>query len=269
MSATSNPADPSWLRLPDLERYAPVRGVGGVYRSAEVPGGSIGGVPLSSAEDAVVAAVRMGYRVAETHIDRAGRLAKRLRTAGEKSVGNEPERQAVDATEKLVGKALMAGLGWLEAVAAEPGSPLARFAAAQYRLLGGLFGVSDGGPSHSGFAREVKDIVSGIPVDAEAVLKRRKVSTRKVQVIHKGGAYRTVEVLGLHLENADAHGKFEPWFYRREDASGATFQAKLVVVAGEPSRLSITTEAVTVSGVWRAALCGRDGVQQGWLEVFI
>src|SRR6185295_11494907 len=101
-TASRSSAGSAWVRLPDLDRYAPIRGVGGVYRSAEVPGGSIAGVPLTSAEDAVVAAVRMGYRVAETHIDRAGRLAKRLRSAGERSVGAEPERQAVDATEKLV-----------------------------------------------------------------------------------------------------------------------------------------------------------------------
>ena len=49
-----------------------------------------------------------GYKVAEAQIDRSARLARRLREAGDQAVGPRSDRQALDATEQLVFRAMMA-----------------------------------------------------------------------------------------------------------------------------------------------------------------
>ena len=71
-------------------------------------------MPLIAAEDAVVAAVRLAYQVAETQIERSARLARRLRKAGDRAVGARSDRKAVDATEQMIVRAMMGALTWLE-----------------------------------------------------------------------------------------------------------------------------------------------------------
>ncbi len=85
-----------WLR-PQLERSKPIRTAGGFYRTAEGGRPGLGGVPLTAAEDSVVAAVRMAYNVAEAQIERSARLARRLREAGDRAIGARSDRKAVDA----------------------------------------------------------------------------------------------------------------------------------------------------------------------------
>ena len=107
-----------------------------------------GGVPLDSVESAVTAAVRMGYKVAAAQIERTARIARRFRDAGDQAAGarrdqgESSERKALDASEQLIFKALMAGLGWLEGVAADNGNPVRRIAAAQFQMLGAMLGLS-------------------------------------------------------------------------------------------------------------------------------
>ena len=102
MSAARTPVQP-WAR-PPLARDRPVRTAGGLFRTAQGTSAGIntglGGVPLIATEDAVVAAVRLAYKVADAQIDRSARLAQRLREAGDRAVGARSDRKAIDATEQ-------------------------------------------------------------------------------------------------------------------------------------------------------------------------
>ena len=133
----------AWSR-PQLERDRPIRThVGGFYRTADGSDAGIGGVPLTTAEDAVVSAVRLAYKVADAQIAQSMRLAQRLRKAGDRQAGEHSDRKALDATEQLVFRAMMGALAWVEAATAtEEGSPLMRLLSSQYRLLGSLLGLS-------------------------------------------------------------------------------------------------------------------------------
>lgn len=129
-----------WAR-PQLERNGPKRTAGGFYRTAEGRQSGLGGLPLNTAEDAVVAAVRLAYKVADAQVQRSARLAQRLRDAGDHAVGARSDRKAVDASEQLVFKAMMGALSWLEGVAAEGDTPLKRLITTQYKLVGSMLGV--------------------------------------------------------------------------------------------------------------------------------
>ena len=126
---------------PQLERSKPIRTAGGFYRTAEGGRPGVAGVPLTAAEDSVVAAVRMAYNVAEAQIERSARLARRLREAGDRAVGARSDRKAVDAVEQLMVKAIQGALVWLERTADDP-DPVKRLLVAQYRLAGSMFGLT-------------------------------------------------------------------------------------------------------------------------------
>src|SRR6266700_4098434 len=90
-----------WTR-PPLERDGPIRVVQGIYRSAEKgPDGS------GITEDAVVAAVRMAYKVAQESIARSTRLSQRLRKAGDRAAGPRSTRKAADASQEFVTGTIM------------------------------------------------------------------------------------------------------------------------------------------------------------------
>jgi hypothetical protein len=120
----------------------PNRAFGGYYRSADkqIDGSVFRGVPLQTAEDAVVAAVRMGYRVVDEQIDRGMRIAGNLRSAANRVGSGEP-KQLLDNTEKLISKSVLSALQWIEGAAADPDHPLRRLVSAEYRMLGALFGM--------------------------------------------------------------------------------------------------------------------------------
>jgi len=260
--ATHSVPHDAWVR-PSPRQTGPLRGLGQLYRSAEVPGTTLGGVPLSSAEDAVVAAVRMGYRVAQAQVDKAGRIGERLRSAGERAVGPDPEGQAADATERLVSSALLTGLAWLEGLAAEPGSPLRRYATAQYRLLGALLGLQLG----------KDEPVASVPPHPEphpAATRPeapRSPARRVVSVVHCGGARRPVQVRALQLDEPGAQGEYELLFYGPGEFAITDVAPTLMLAAGRPALLRIETARETPAGVWKAAVCAPEGEQLGWIEI--
>lgn len=258
---TTSISKASAYRRPSLERSAPLRGAGQMYRSAEGPGTALGGVPLSSAEDAVVAAVRMGYRVAQAQVDRAARIGERMRQAGERAVGAEPERQAVDATERLVSKALLTTLEWLEGLAAEPGSPLRRYATTQYKLLGALLGLQVDAAAPAAPASAAP---SEPPTAREPARERAR---RGVKVMHRDGARRAVQPLRLHLDRPVEDSLHHLLFYGAAHCAGSVFQADLEFAAGQAAVLHITTAADSPAGIWKAAICAPDGEQLGWIEI--
>jgi len=263
----SQPAAAPFMR-PPLPRTTPRRGVGQLMRSAEGPGTALGGVPLSSAEDAVVAAVRMGYRVAQAHIDGAARIGGRLHGAAERAVGAEPERQAVDASEKLVIKAVLAALQWLEGAAAEPGNPLRRYAQAYYKLIGAMLGLQGGGdtgkpgPAPAPAPTPAPDPAPPRPPPG------RGAPGRGVDVVHDGGARRKVCVSCLHLDKPLDEDTYELVFHASSQPSAASsFKARLRSATAAAAQLRVTTAADTAPGRWSAAICAPGGEQLGWIEI--
>src|SRR5690606_9638861 len=137
------PAKKLWSRdtIPD-EFNGPKRSAGGFYRSAaKGKDFEASGIPLNTANDAIVAAVRLGYKVAESVTRRGWRFADGLRAAGDRAVGPGSDRKALDAAEKVVFNALMSGLSWWEGSVADGRCPVKRLAAAEYQMLGSLLGL--------------------------------------------------------------------------------------------------------------------------------
>lgn len=121
----------------------PDRRAGGFYRSADGDSGPrrVIGRPMTSTEDAVIAAVRLAYDVADAQVDRSLRIASRLKTAGDAATGTDSDRLALQSVERLALRFGEMALAWIELSAAEPGSPLRRMFAAEYRWLGRLLGL--------------------------------------------------------------------------------------------------------------------------------
>jgi hypothetical protein len=120
-----------------------MRNFGGYYRTADrnLKGHHLRGVPLQTAEDTAVAAVRMGYQVIDAQIDRGLDMARRLRHAADRA-GVGDSREILTAAERLLSKGALLGLEWLESAANRPENPLTRLFTAEYRMLGSLFGLN-------------------------------------------------------------------------------------------------------------------------------
>ena len=119
MTTPSDTSARQRLKRPEPERTQPDRSPLGVLRDpgppqAKGPGArkrSAGeGKPMSTAEDAVVYGVRLGYRVAEEQILRGQRLARRLRSASEKT-GSGDVGDMIDGTLRL---SKQLGILWVE-----------------------------------------------------------------------------------------------------------------------------------------------------------
>jgi hypothetical protein len=252
---------------PELAVARPNRCTGGFYRTADAKGQTIGGVPLDSAEAAVVAAVRMGYKVAAAQIDRSARLASRLRDAGDRVAGGNSGRQAVDATERLIFKSMMAGLTWLEALAAEQGSPLRRLAAAEFRLLGNVFGL--GSVDEAPAAAEPAGSGDEHRSDAGAAVPRRTAAKAPIRVRLTGekSARRAVKVVHWDVEKPVRPGVFEVFFHHAGGAGAAVIGGTFQLPPEGPPELQLATRQESPSGRWRASVCTEDGEQMGMIEI--
>ncbi len=259
-----------WSREPP-ERTGPVRHSGGFYRTAEAKDGTAGGVPLNTANDAVVAAVRLAYKVAEDQIDRSTRLARRLRDAGDRAVGTGSDRKAVDATERLVMKALMSGLEWWEGSVAEGRCPVKRLAAAEYQMLGTILGLGpspDAKPAPGG-ARERSSPIEDSPHKEIAAVQRQQLSVPKLLIMHTNqqNGRRPVEVERWEIARQDAF-KTTVFFFSVAHMVGPPIQADLVLSGGNAdAHLTIATPSAAVGGRWRCAICDPIGVQLGFIEI--
>jgi hypothetical protein len=248
-----------WSREPP-RRTSPKRGAGGFYRTAEGDGPGLGGVPLSAAEDAVVAAVRLAYKVADAQVDRSTRVAQRLREAGDRASGAGSERKAVDAMEDLVMKTLMSGLAWWEGSVAEGGCPVKRLMAAEFQLLASFLG--------SPAAR--KDQTSATASDEEprraAAPDRTASIAPPLQIAHKG-ARRAVRVRAWEITGA---GAIDPHvvLYNADRPESPPLAGELVL-DGKAARLTLDISLTTSPGSWSAAICSPDGVQLGIVEFIL
>jgi hypothetical protein len=254
-----------WAR-PQLERTGPNRSVGGFYRTAEGRQTGLGGVPLNTAEEAVVAAVRLAYKVADTQVERSTRLAERLRNAGDRAVGARSDRKAVDASEQLVFKAMMGALSWLEGLAAEGDAPLKRLITSQYKLMGSMLGVTPPDTSHgAGMPPEAaRHAMAAEPAAKEA--DESYISLRRVRIFLEGEIKRPVSLRRCEVTSADPL-EAEVWFYNVERSYSAPLEAVFVIADDGKAKLTMKMNRRAPSGRWKAAVCGEGGEQIGLLEI--
>ena len=246
-----------WSR-PSIERSGPNRSAGGLYRTAEDGRTGLGGIPLIDTEDAVVAAVRLAYRVADAQVDRGARLAQRLRDAGDRAVGSNSERQAVDATERLIFKSMMGALTWLEAAATQDESVLKRVMLVQYRVLGSLLGL--GGATQAPPPTPAPPAVS--PASAATAADP---PTPAVKVVLNGDNKRPVRVCSLDVA-VGARPSANLGFYCVGDTSAEPLAGRFTVTASGAS-LAVTPTQQAPSGRWKAAVCDAHDVQIGVIEI--
>lgn len=260
-----------WLEKPPLKRTAPDRRAGNYYRGAADDGKAIGGIPLTSAEGAVVAAVRMAYRVAEAQIDRSARLARRLREEGDRVVGSDSPQKALDATERIVFRGVMSLLSWLEGVAADRGNPLQRFATAQYRIAGALLGLVPG---------EAHDRQGGRAPDASQrahtggpkhdTPRHEDAAPFPVRIRHAGADRRAVRICAWNYTGeASTQQKIPVKFYHVRGGSQAPLEGEIAIAGRRSLTLTLTTPPSAPSGRWRAAFCDAEGVQVGTMEIML
>ena len=254
------------LKTPRFRRPATVQGpdrrAGELFRMTGA-GTGIAGIPVDSAEAAAIAAVRAGYRVAEAQIDRLRNIGDRARHVGAQVAGDEAERQAVDQAEKLVSKSLLAGLSWLEGVAAEPGSPWHRFAAAQYRLLGGALGLE------SGPAPSAPEPRQPLAERGPRAASPRPAQSRAPSIVHGGKARRRVLVRGFEIEAPARSRAFESIsFFHATELDADAITGHFRPGPGGPA-LHVEIEKNSPPGRWSAVLCDEANRQVGWIEIEI
>ena len=260
---------PTPIVRPSLHRTTPNRSAANFYRSAG-PGAAVGGVPLHTLEHAVVAAVRMGYKVAAEQIERTERLGRRLRQAADTAGGPGSDQKALDATEQIVFRAMMAGLSWFEGLASDGGNPLRRLATAEYRILGSMLGLTppsdkpcadagptppDGGPSAPPGPR------------ADAGTPRPRVLQRQPR-IKLEGARRVVQVRHYEL-TVPARGQDYPLVFYSAKPTGAEIKGRLFVNDQGAPTLSLKVPANAPRGVWKAAICDGHRMQIGHVKIVL
>lgn len=261
-----------WSRQPP-ERTGPNRRAGGVYRTAEGKDRAFGGIPLQTANDAVVAAVRLAYKVAEAQIDRSTRLANRLRQAGDRAAGPHSDRQALDATEKLVMNALLSGLAWWEGSVAEGRCPVKRLAAAEYQMLGSILGLGPKAPAKGAAATQ-----PAAPSDA-TVTRSNSVKgaaaaapsprTHTLQIKHKGDKSKRRPVLVESWEfTGPSPFETEVYLYSVDTQAITPLEATLNV---EDARayLTLGMPRSTKPHRWKAVICDEADFQVGYIEIVL
>jgi hypothetical protein len=254
--------DPRWFRRPPLERAAPDRRARNFYRSAANGGPAIAGIPLESTEAAVVAAVRMAYKVAEAQVDRSARLARRLREEGDRAVGPRSDRQALDATERLVFRALMAFLGWIEGVASDRGHPVKRLAVAEYRLLGSLLGLTPSERRERPHADAREPAPSTAPPEEPPPVP--------VRIQHLGKERRAVRISAWEYGGDTSRpATIRARFHHVDRGSVKPFDGEIVIGDRRSVTLKLATSGALPAGRWRAALCDSKDFQVGHIEIML
>jgi hypothetical protein len=255
-----------WSR-PQLDRDHPVRTAGGLYRTADDHKSGIAGVPLIVAEDAVVAAVRMAYKVAQTQVDRSTRLARRLREAGDRAVGARSDRRAIDATELLVSRAMTSALTWLEGLAAEDDSPIKVLARKQFQTVGEILGLAEERGSSSAATPEgaARHETAASPLDP--VESKSYMSSRAVKIVLKGGG-RPVRVCRLETTAGAPLDPIEIHFYSVSPTDPEPLPARFAIDAAGHATLTFSLQRPAVPGHWRAAICDPKTEEQvGLIEI--
>lgn len=254
-----------------LDVTAPNRAVGGLYRVTpeQVGGAMFGGVPLQNTEDAVVAAVRTSYRIADAQIERGMRIARELRGAATRAGAGEP-RDMLQSAEDLIRRAMLLALEWVETLAAQPSSPLKRMLSAEYRLLGALIGLDpdawkdvDKAIRTSGKRHDAEPAATDPAPNADGAQPPRP-------VIEFAGEARAIELslwqLTREISSAEVKLKFtlaaapsapraSPRFTFGRAVAPATFEGSLYRRNDGPLVLELRLAADTPEGDWKAPVC--------------
>jgi hypothetical protein len=251
------------FQRPVLEATGPDRRARGFYKTADSEDGALAGVTLDNAEDVAVAAVRLGYKIAAAQVERSTRLAQRLRGAGQRALGPDAERQTLDATERLLFDSMVAGLAWLEGVAANPSSPLKRLAVAEYRLLGSLFGLTADGDA----AGKPEPVASATDEVSDSA-RKSPAQTRgtPARIFLRGEERRAVRLKGWEIQKDLPASELRITFYAVEKPEAEPLEGSLLAVEIPPI-LNVTTRQLSPAGPWRAAVCLPEGELVGIIEV--
>lgn len=263
MNDTQTPTEPPPWSRPRPVRSGPRRGAGGLYRSAEGKERGTGGVPLNSANAAVVAAVRLAYEVADAQVDRSLRLARRLREAGDKQVGAPSDAKGLDATERLVMNTLLSGLEWWEGSVAEGRCPVKRLAAAEYQMIGQILGFAapQGKKTRPGAG-------AGPGEPSPAPQPPAATAARQLRVVHTAEKKHRRRVGIASWNIASTEGLDPDVFFRNAEHLEADAIAAQVAVADNGDlRLMIATPPQAVAGLWSCAVCDASGMQVGHIEL--
>jgi len=255
-------------RRPEKQVLGPNRSFGGYYRTSDrkLKGKDLRGVPLQTAEDAVVAAVRLGYQVVDAQIERGMNIAHRLRGAAQRAGDGDPA-SLLDNAERLISRGLLGTLEFLEAAAADPRTPIMRLLSAEFKMLGAALGLTtDPAPKadasrarHAGRTEE-----TATPPPAAA---RRQTSSPKIRHTPESSK-RAVTVHRCDIDrDVSGETKYPVAFHVVSGASDQELHAELIVAPNTPAELKLTTRVQHPAGRWRAAVCAPDGEQVGIVEI--
>lgn len=254
----------------------PNRSFGGYYRSSdrEVSGKMFRGVPLQTAEDTAVAAVRMGYRVIDAQIDRALDMARRLRGAATQA-GVKDSNDILDQAERLLSRGGLAALEFLESASNRPENPLMRLLAAEYRLLGSLFGLqTDAAKTPEKEATPTKQDKTKAstdtkPTDDDSTItsapRRSRVRIKHLQATSEKRRAVNIARFDVSVSPPPATS-YDSFFHHTSLADAEPIKAKLKRETHGEWVLEIHTERQP-SGRWRAAVCNEKGEQVGIVEI--
>ncbi|MGJ7508335.1 hypothetical protein [Variovorax sp. GT1P44] len=266
-----------WKR-PVLPVTRPNRNFGGVYRSAEgeQAGETFGGVPMQTTSDAVIAAVQLGYKVADAQLSRGRRLASHLGGAASRA-GVKSAAQPVDATERLMKRAMLLMIEWFEGAAGDPQSALRRVMRAEYDALGSAFGLTRKGAGKSAHRDgaspdKEKERTQDAPPSSAAptsayASRTSQAQVQAMQVRHgEKSVRRFVRVLDVEWISVHDAARTDLLFHHGSALDAEPLEASLVREK-DATVLVVTTTAKNPPGVWSAAVCAADGTQVGFIEI--
>jgi hypothetical protein len=262
-------------RRPSEQETGPDRSFGGYYRTSDrkVSGKDFRGVPLQTAEDAAVAAVRMGYNVIDAQIERGLDMARRLRGAAT-SAGVRTADDVLDQAENLLSRTAVLGLEWLETAANEPGSPLTRLLAAQYRMLGSFLGLvkppEPPRPAETAQAPPAAPATASEQDPASPAAAAASASHRQVRIQHGGGStLRAITIVSFDVGGPPAADDtpVDATFHCTSTTTLETLTGQLRHEAGGRWILEVWTTNQQPSGRWRAAICNAQREQVGIVDI--
>ena len=259
-----------WSRPAEPGIAGPDRSFGGYYRTSDrkVSGKDFRGVPLQTAEDTAIAAVRLGYQVIDAQIERGLDMARRLRGAATRA-GANPD-SVLDQAEALFSRGAALGLEFLESASNESTSPLTRLLAAQYRMLGSLFGLTTEDKPPATTAPQTPPRSSTQP-DVPDTSAPTPVSRRRMRIRHRDASTKRAVTIVSFTASALPPVTASPYKLTFHLMSGTSTEHITADLKRESDGTSTLDDIVTTSeqpsGRWRAAICDDAGEQLGIIEI--
>ncbi len=259
----------AWKR-PPLDVRAPNRRLGGLYRSADIEheGTTLAGVPMQTVSDAVLATVKLGYRVADRQIARGRRLGRQLQGAAQRAGADDPN-EVIEQSERLLLQALTLGLEWVEGAAVSPRGPMRRLLQAEYRWIGRWLGLDAAAPDTAPAApvsppRPAATAAADRPATPAPAAEAAAMAPL-LPVLHTADAHQRRPVR-VHAAQVDPDSVLPIQVHFHHASSRRVLVATLQPLDGRPV-LALGTERSLAAGRWRAVVCDARGLQIGSLEI--